>query len=197
MRPIGKVESAKRFGRHPRFFQWVDECGEKKWEIAITDRGFIQREALVGIKPVAQLDERAVAALRSWLSGRYARHAFPDEFMRRLLPNSGSRKSWDSIREACGPDILDIYIGYHPQFEAEVGQPYKVIVRIVVDEMVEGDEARWAEVNDLIHQPLAALFSNGEHFDSVDSGMVTPEDINLREVMALHRLDWDDASYAS
>jgi len=77
-------------------------------EFVATDRRIIDKSALAGHEPVAnvRLDPDELTVLQGWLSARYRRSAFPDEFQNRMVR---VRDKLTKILAGTGDNIVSIF----------------------------------------------------------------------------------------
>lgn len=103
-------------------------------ELVATDKRLMPKGELVGFKPdgAFALDGKGLAVLRSWLSARYNRAAFPDAFARRMDDTKVGEKI-DKVVKPHGELISFIYFDLDGgrMLERPDGEPYELSIVLV------------------------------------------------------------------
>ena len=94
-----------------------------------------------GPDPAYDLDQDNVATLQHWLSVRYKRAAFPDEFNDRMKV-AGIIKPLETIGKDHNAIISAIYFNLDPRGELAADDPTPYKLTITVLHLQAGDEAR-------------------------------------------------------
>jgi hypothetical protein len=113
-------------------------------ELVTTSKCLVPKSALAGFEPdgAFALDPKGVDVLRSWLSSRYKRAAFPDAFVRRM-DKSGVSKRIAKKLEPHGALISFVYFDLDggQAVERPEGEPYELSIVLVYP---PGDDAEAA-----------------------------------------------------
>jgi hypothetical protein len=110
-------------------------------ELDATSKRLVPKSALAGFEPdgVIALDGEGIAILRSWLSARYSRAAFPDAFVRRMRKTKVDEKLAKKL-EPHGSLISFVYFDLDGGrvLERPDGEPYELSIILVYP---PGDDA--------------------------------------------------------
>jgi hypothetical protein len=144
---IGRVVSAANgnysWGKAPRTLHLVTQRSGAPVtvELVTTSKGLVPKSTLASFKPDAAfaLDGKGLGILRSWLSSRYNRAAFPDTFVRRM-DKSGVSKRIAKKLEPHGALISFVYFDLDggQALERPDGEPYELSIVLVYP---PGDDA--------------------------------------------------------
>jgi len=103
-------------------------------ELVATCKSLVPKKALAGFRPdgAFALDGEVIAVLRSWLTARYNRAAFPDSFVQRMN-KTGVGKSLANKLEPLGGLISFVYFDVDggQTLERPDGEPYELSVVLV------------------------------------------------------------------
>jgi hypothetical protein len=110
-------------------------------ELVTTRKRLVPKSTLAGFEPdgAFALDGKGLGVLRSWLSSRYNRAAFPDEFVRRM-DKTGVSKRLAKKLEPHGALISFVYFTLDggQTLERPDGEPYELSIVLVYP---PGDDA--------------------------------------------------------
>lgn len=144
---IGRVVSAANgnfsWGKAPRTLHLpVQRDGAMVTvELVTTSKRLVPKSALAGFEPdgTFALDGEGIAVLRSWLSARYNRAAFPDTFVQRMQKTKADAKLAKKL-EPHGALISFIYFDLDGGrvLERPDGEPYELSIVLVYP---PGDDA--------------------------------------------------------
>lgn len=119
-------------GKNPRTLHLTvrHEGGDKVIELQARNKISVSKHTLSQILPniFFQLQPKGIKVLQSWLSTRYRRHAFPDEFNRRIkeiikyIANEGRKHN---------KAILGIWFNLEPERELNSDEPYELDIFVV------------------------------------------------------------------
>lgn len=167
------------WGKSPRTLHLpvTREGKEVVVELAASQKDAILKNDLLPFEPdgAFQLSGRGLAVLRSWLSARYNRSAFPDAFVDRLKATKFETKL-AKLLEPHGPLISHVYFDLDrgEVVERQDGDPYELTVVLVT---APGDDPeQTAEAADKLADDIAEAAH--ERFDG--KGM-----IELRDCLAV------------
>jgi hypothetical protein len=150
----------------------------------------IDRSALIGLNPMGALDEAERRLLASWLSSRYARPTFADEFNLRM---ESATKNIAKIMKAAGAHMSGIYVGT-TLGELDAGTPYSVtvIVTMLTDDFE--DSGSFATVSQACDQIDVAI-RQSKGIDLLSLELVSEDDMSLDSLRRFARWDYDDLSF--
>jgi hypothetical protein len=171
--------------------------GPMVFELSIHERYSIDRRILEDTEPDASvsLSNREKRTLAGWLAKRYKRHAFPDEFNRRLKeqPHSDDTRN---LFKAYGQEIEAVFVLLQPEDdELPVAESYVVnLWAVMASEDYDDIETRTRLENEFIH-PLETSFGGFTGIELGAAMLVSDEDFSLADVGRTRRMDLDDLSY--
>lgn len=178
-------------GKNPRVLHLKRPAGASL-ELRVQERFLVSRERLAGASPdeSVTIDQASKGVLSRWLANRYRRPAFPDAFANRLTATE--ERISDKLRRKA-KDVSGIYLLLDPPGEAEEGQDYRVVIRMVmpVAEYDDPDRRTTAlEALSYMHQQMDEC--NG--ISVLDSQLQSEAEITLDDVLRLRRWDTHDMS---
>lgn len=181
-----------RRGRHPRILQF-DVAGPQPpvREAVITHRGWMPRDALLTMKPIGDVASEDLPSLQTWLGNRYTRKAMPDAFWERLSDKK-QRKTLMAVLEACGADVINVFISLEPrETELPAGTPYVVAVKVAVPRGVKQDAVAHRRVAQDVLEPLMELFEKSGGFALLtdECEVIGANELTLDLLMELETLD--------
>lgn len=133
---VPKANGNYTWGKAPRTLHYtVQRNGASEIiELVATKKSSILKEKLANFDPDLQLniDVRNLAVLRNWLSVRYNRAAFADEFVNRMKSTKADEKIADVLKKK-GESVSFTYFDVDGGkcIERESGDPYKLKVVLV------------------------------------------------------------------
>jgi len=178
------------FGKNPRRLHLPHDGSFL--ELAADSKISVDRTVLATISPSGVIGETQRKVLSSWLSSRYARPAFADEFNLRMAPAS---KSIIKIVKAGGEQMSGIYIGTST-LELEEHTPYEltVVITMLLDDFDDPDF--WANVSEAGEQIGAEIRkAKGIVLKSVE--VISEDGMSLDSLRKFARWDYDDLSFRS
>lgn len=192
---VDKKNGSLFWGRNPRRFQFLTQSEELLYEISIHDRFFINRNLLLCNKPGTQqiLLKDVVRQISLWISKRYFRAAFPDNFNNRI-----NKKAQEAIRNRLKKDseeITAIYISVSDD-ELESDEVYQIIIRATMQlEAYKNTDLhrKSQETIDII----SAKLSQCEGIDVIESYVVSEAEVTVDDLRLLKRWDYDYLSYSA
>jgi hypothetical protein len=158
-------------------------------EFRVRDRIVVEREYLVGEEPAGRVDEQQLREIRGWITARYLRAAFPDEF------NLRSRSAVQTLRryfkkvDDCG--LLNaIYILIADE---ELG-PDRAYQIMLIGTMHEADyqvpESRERARTVLLE--IESELGGCAGIDLIDAELRSEADLSVADLRSLKRWDFDD-----
>jgi hypothetical protein len=187
-----KESGQKSWGKNPRSYQFkqVDEL----YEISIHDRFIADRSLLVYYEPDIErkVDKTITKQICLWVSKRYYRSAFPNEFNERL------RSSSEKIRKILtksGNNLTGIYLNTVDE-ELVQGEEYEIIIQATMKPEDFNNPALRAEAQKAFDDLVASI----EKCDGItieDDKLVSESDISIDDLRSLKRWDYDDLSLRS
>lgn len=194
-----RLDGNLTFGKSGRKLQLElsTAVGPIVFELSIHERFLIDRRILEDAEPDAtvSLSSREKRTLAGWLAKRYKRHAFPDEFNRRLKeqPHSDDMRN---LFKAYGQEIEAVFVLLQPDDdELPAAEPYVVnLYAVMASEDYDDTETRTRLENDFV----LALEASFDAFTGIELGnamLVSEEDFSLADIGRTRKMDLDDLSY--
>jgi hypothetical protein len=184
----GTVDGNFTHGKNPRRLHLATSAGVIA--VDFVGRAAVDRTVLASRSPNSNLTEDERRLLAAWLSARYARPAFADEFNRRLAPAS---RGIERVLKAAGKHMSGIYVATSL---AELDAEDEYQVRIVVT-MRSGDYAEAGlfavaskgvdDLEDLV-KPLAGI-------DLVSVELYSEDRVSVDALRTFARWDYDSLSF--
>lgn len=181
-RTVDKEDGNFAWAKAPRTLHLrLKEDGEDQVvELVSTCKRLVPKDVLAAHEPDAAfvLDGRGLSVLREWLSSRYQRAAFPDEFVTRMKRTEADRRLAKALKDN-GASISFVFFRLQGGIvERPAGNPYELDVVLVYP---EGDDAE--EAMDAAEQAASKV-------DSVLRARLSdPSVIKLRSCIALCESD--------
>lgn len=184
--------------RNPRVLHVeVEVDAEKRFaEFWARDRGDLYRSALVTAHPdsAIQFSAKSVEEVSLWLSRRYDRTAFPDEFNRRL---EDRRKALRKFQKLAGDALIGIYVRLSTFEELAEAEPYELIFRMVMRRSGLRTEDAVTDFRNRVYNPLINSLSSLEGIAVVDHMWVLDDQFTFADFEQSDLLDFDfDLSFA-
>lgn len=149
----------------------------------------IDRMTLATINPSGIIDETQRTVLSSWLSSRYARPAFADEFNLRMAP---ATKGISKIVKAGGAKMSGIYVGTS-MLELDEATPYSLTVVITMLAEDFEDPIFFATVSEA-SEKIEAEISKTKGIDLESLEVFSEDGVSLDALRRFARWDYDDLS---
>lgn len=181
--PIQQIDGNFAFGRHPRLLDF--QILEAPFRVCCHDRITLSRSILAQLEPVQDLpvDDYVRDLIAEWVSKRYIRPAFPDEFNRRLA-EQGKR-----IQQFCkkfGHNFSQIYIHCTPERdELPAGDSYDLTVWMVLIPITDPGDAQ------SLARDLAKILEGCPDIRVDDCRLVTEDDVTLAHLRIFSPWDFD------
>ena len=185
---IEKYDGNLTHGKNPRkiHFQLNDN---QHYECLIKNRIPIDREFLTKFSACDKLSlpQKALDNLINWLTKRYDRDAFPDEFNKRL-----NREKLQKLFKKHGEKIIGLFVQLNTESELSDGEIYKINLAMIIEDDLSSELQ--SKLQDCLEKTIDILEqSNG--LKVVLYEMKTFHDITVAEFMNLKALDFDFLSY--
>ena len=187
-RIVGAASGDFTHGKSPRTLHWVvsRDGAATTIELVATAKRQIEKLRLVQCEPERRfkVDPLQLVILRSWLSFRYRRAAFPDEFERRLKHRKVDKKL-HKLMQRVGHPISDIYftVDRGADMDRSNGSAYQLAIVLTFP---SGDEPEKAMSQaDSVSDEIEKLFTDS-YFDTPSQ---TWRDIQLIDCMAISEDD--------
>jgi hypothetical protein len=185
--PIEKMDGNYTHGKNPRRLH-IPVVRENDQEQIVEIRPYrihrFDRNVLCRIYPDNKyyLSEKSCRILSRWLASRYAREAFPDEFIRRLY---AVKKKMEKKASQLADTVTGIYMQINP--DREIGEQENYSVNLLA--LVEADSEDNAQDVEVLMQEYAELM-RGELMDV--RFKVMPEDkVSVFLMRSYKKIDWD------
>ena len=179
------------FGKNPRRLQF--EIAGVCYDASCHDRVRFKRELLVPLMPslIHQLDQRTVRVIVEWISKRYTRPAFPDEFNRRIDPKRSRLR--DVLKRHAGP-IDEILINLTPDGEVKPNIRYKLTVWLVMRECDYENTEKKAQAEAAV-VPLETHLNSCDGIEVTECKVLRESAITLDDLRFLVPWDFDDLTF--
>lgn len=165
-------------------------------DISVHDRVRIPRQRLLEEAPDEdrQLTARQGELVARWLSKRYWRQAFPDNFNQRLQPIASKLQS--TLKKQGGGLLAGLYLILHTHDELPPGAPYQIVLRGVMELEDHSDESARELASETLGSVVLRL---GEVEDIELRGwdLVPTTEMSLDDLYYYKRWDYDDLSHRS
>lgn len=188
-REEGAFDGCLSKGKNPRKIQFRMEEPEssKLYEINVHEKYSLDRQILEKGSPdstikIAPDDVRVIAR---WAARRYHRPALPSTFIERVSP---ARKKILKKLEKDGGDISDVLLGFETLQELPSNQPYRVLLRLVLDPEACNEDSREQRALGVVGE-LRKLIAQCAGIEVYDADIVSSAEITVHEYTHLKR--WD------
>ncbi|CAN5405450.1 hypothetical protein BH09ACT1_BH09ACT1_21360 [soil metagenome] len=159
-------------------------------EVIATEKIVISRSSLIGKSPIDVLSENDQRLLASWLSARYARPAFADEFNRRM---SSVSKKISKVLKSQGEHLSGIYVATSAaELDADSSYQLTLVLTMLLDEFRDAD--LFVEASEAC-DTIAALFDEATGIDLTSLELVSEDEMSLDALRRFRRWDYDDLSF--
>jgi hypothetical protein len=188
---LEKKDGNKEWGKNSRLLQVSDplkNAGQEHFQFNAHHRFWIPRQCLIGHRPADQiLTLETVHRLAIWLTKRYIRSAFPDEFNERTRPAVNRlRKKF----KKSGDLLTGVYVLVE-DVELATDEDYKIIVCGVMRDQQFADHAM-REAATKLQNLIEAELDKCDGIAIVQSDLRSESQISLAELRLLKRWDFDD-----
>jgi hypothetical protein len=184
-------------GRNPRRLQLaLSDDGRAVLAVAHAgDRALVAREWLLRAKPDRSraLPQQSLDDLVLWLTKRYTRAAFPDQFNERTR---GAQKAIRAALRDHGHDIREIFLAMGSWDELPALQAYQVTVVATMGAEEYADPVLRRAAQRAI-DTLEQKFSACAGIKVLDVTLASEEDVSLADLRLMKRLDFDYMSPSS
>ena len=191
---IAKQDNAFIHRRHPRrlHFPIIQNNGPVWFEASIRHRHCIDRRVLAEHSPDQglQIHPDDVKTISLWIASRYLRHAFPDNFVKRIDRNM-IRKLLKQEKSAY---LSGIYLCLSSHDELPDDEPYEVEIvgTITADDF--GDTGKRESALELVNAVASAMQKDGKV--EVDYECLSEQEMTVHDLRSFSRMsDFDDLSY--
>ncbi len=189
--PIEKIDGNFAHGRHPRTIDF--QIGADAFRANCHTRHTFQRSILAGIRPVNELtvEDYTRDVISEWISKRYIRPAFPDEFNRRL---HGRGKAIQKFLKDHGSRFWQILISCNPsREELPANEKYDLLIWLVEDPNLK--ESVDEEPSSSLAKEFGKIIEGCPGIQLNDCRMVTEEDVTLGHTRIFSAWDFDYLSH--
>ena len=171
-------------GKHPRVLEVGATLDGSAVAVRVSsaERWLAPRERLLGSGPAAFLATEPPGIVPAWLSSKYIREAFPDEFNRRWRTVADDLKR---LLLTGATEVNSIYLALD-NAELDATQAYVVLMRGVMLAKDYDVEARRTKAQITLGR-LAASLSDCEGITVVDFDLVSERDVTLDDVRVMKR----------
>lgn len=180
--------------RHPRklHFPIVQNNASVWFEANICNRHYMERQLLAGHHPDLgmQIHQDDVKTISQWIASRYLRHAFPDNFVKRI----DHKKIRKLLKQKKSAYLSGIYLHLSSDDELTDDEPYEIEIvgTITTDDF--GDKNKRESAIDLINAIATEMQSDGKI--EVNSECRNELEMSVHDLRSFHRMnDFDDLSY--
>jgi hypothetical protein len=193
-RPDGSLQYAK--SSRKLHLELVATDSHKPFQLSIHERRLIDRKLLEKCGPSKDLTVLPddIRLLADWISRRYRRDSFPDEFVRRISEKKG-KKHLKKLLEAQGKLITGIFLLLNSSRDLTVDTPYKITVYATVRTQTYDDDLQRQHLEDNFLDNFTNLLKNFSGIEVVDYFLVSEAEFSLDDVRNTRRMDFDSISY--
>lgn len=166
-------------GKNPRVLDIRIE--QLDYEFSIHDKFHVKKENLENLylPEPEKLDQKNLDILRKWVSKRYTRAAFPDNFNGRL----GKNKAYTKLAKSnISQDVREVFI-FVEESELDEKTSYKPRILVVIPENLNKDK----------QEKIEAAYENAFTGNGIDPDiqLVTENDVTLADLRTYKRWDMD------
>jgi len=138
-----------------------------------------------------KLTARTIATIAAWFAKRYKRSSFPTAFNGRI-----PQKIWKKIKNVLkqNGDDVRIFMALNSLVELPPGQPYRVIVTVVVPQDAIDNDLREQRALAVV-AALETHLSQCEGIDVIDAVLRSEREFTLEDVH--NTIEWDTFDYLS
>jgi hypothetical protein len=173
--------------KNPRLLQFKARLGQQEMvcQAVPHERWRVPRVRLTSDSPEGRLETDPPDLLAQWLSRRYVRAAFPNEFDRRCRPVA---QVIERELQAHGQFISGLFLIVEDE-EHSVNQPYLIVVRACMPVAHYGDQAGREQAQQAVDR-IAAHLQECDGVEVQDSALVSEAEISLDDLRLLKRWDY-------
>lgn len=189
--PIAAVDGNQTHGKNSRLLDFT--IGVSAFRACCHDRFRIDRRLLASLAPsqAHPVGESLCDLIADWISKRYIRPAFPDEFNIRLKREERAIRRY---LKKYGQVFERIYIVCDPLFEELPGdKDYKLTVWLVLEDK-DADSGDVLQAQELVLQ-LEQILDGCRGIEVLECLAVRESEITLAHLRILSLWDFDDLSY--
>jgi hypothetical protein len=194
-RRVSNLDGSCTQGKNPRRldFEVIEDNQTLPYRTCPDDRFRIPRERFLGWEPDPgkRCEGKTVRCLANWISRRYLRAAFPDEFNERLRDK---RKTIKQVLQRRGHDLTAVYLSLNSTEELPASAIYQVSVFATMrvdDYEVPSKREHAQEAVD----EIAEAMHDCEGILLADASLVSEADVTLDDL--LYMIRWDTYEYLS
>lgn len=185
----GDQDGNLQWAKNTRSIQF--EIGEAAYRSDIHQRVTVDRRLLSSLRPAEQtLSPETVRLLANWVSKRYRRAAFADEFNERV------RKAASKIRDKGkkkGQWISGLYLLVSDD-ELPGEQPYQItLIGTAKQEVFDDPETRKLAMN--FFNQIETVLAGCDGIEMIDAELRSEADVSIADLEHLKRWDYDDLTF--
>ena len=182
------------WGQSPREIQFSDPHGSKdsiRFVCSVHDRVWIDRRYLDDSRPDQNrsFSRENIKRICHWISRRYVRAAFPDEFNLRVKSALDALTEKKSDLSKQGDLLTGVYIRVSEK-ELDPGEDYRVIIWAAIRPADYGDQQKNKEAQKLVDL-LEATLGDCSGIDIEECILKSEQDISLDHLHSWKRWDFD------
>jgi len=161
------------------------------YHMNINERVWVDSEVKERLQPNDNLSDELTNRLSGWLSFRYRREAFPDDF------NITLKKAIESLRKKLSKlnneHLIAIYLGIEPDRELEQGENYNVdILTVIADDTPDDSFNKYAEILDSF---IIKANDSGVIFNPYgDNVVIFESEVTIADIRRLKKWHLEDIS---
>ncbi len=179
-------------GKNPRRYQFFaeDSGARRLYEVDVHEKYRIPRRTLEGgtRDQTITINSADVRNLGKWAMRRYHRPSLPTAFLNRVSNAAKSKMSKKLERE--GEDVLGVYLGFNSVDELRDGEPYRIIVRVVVSAEASEDEVRERRALSVVAE-VQKLLAQCPDISVEDADVVSEMDFSMYDLRTMVKWDFD------
>jgi len=182
------------WGQSPRDIQFSDPYGDKnaiRFVCSVHDRVWVDRHYLEDSCPdqVRGLSQENIKRICHWISRRYVRAAFPDEFNRRVKSSLDSLTEKKSDLNQRGDLLTGVYMLLSEK-ELDQDEDYRVKIWVAIRPSAYEDHQKNKEAQELVGL-LEATLAECSGVDIEECVLKSEQDITLDHLHIWKRWDFD------
>jgi hypothetical protein len=186
--------AGNRWGKSPRKYSFEESNGNGRisYIASIHDRVLVDRRYLAEYSPSRNIGSEQVRRIARWVSQRYVRAAFPDEFVRRI--SKAVNKTRDKLKNKADL-VTGIYVLVE-DVEHPVDRDYGIVIWFAMrEEDFQVSEKR--NVAQTVVDLVEAAFGGSDGIVVEAAELRSEADISLDDLLRLRRWDFDDLTLRS
>ncbi len=186
-RIVARPDKSLWWRKNPRRLQVPHETSTL--EFLIHDRRIVERECLASHEPAGCLEETQLREVRSWITARYLRAAFPDELNKRTKSAVAKLREYFKKHDECA--LLNAIYLYVSDDELKDGVDYEIMVIGTMRESAHQDRASREAANGVLLR-IGRELEGCDGIELLDVELRSEADFSVEDWRMAKRWDFDD-----